>query len=140
MCLGVNVHDLLQGLPDGGAVSFKHEKHNNERGFHPQEILDLAIKNDFLIVEVEADPKIGFHSGDSICVYHGSLHRKGRLKAYMSMAPSVVVGKTAIENGHAVAYDPKTNKYYDPRGHILNDCPVSIDTVFLVFSRRALSI
>ena len=69
------------------------------RGFHIQEILDVAITYGLMLMPIEPYP-----------VSNGRVVNLGedRFENYMKMYPGIVVGES-----HAVAWD--TQKYFDPK-------------------------
>lgn len=135
MCMDVPVQELLDELPDGSEESFPEQDGTKQRrGHHPQELLDQAIARGFALMEIEVDPVIGYGEEELVHVFKDG---EARAKVIMNLGfPSVICGLTSIGNGHAVAYDPGNKIYYDPRGHELHQCPITMDLVFLVLRNK----
>ena len=135
MCLDMPIADILACLPDGSVEVFHHKEHQNERGFHPQELIDVAFGLGFYVMEIEGDPKIGFSQDDRLSIFEVPGFKEERLDKYMRQTRCVVSGRRPRGSGHAVAYDPETKLYYDPAGQgwELNSCPITKDIVFLIF-------
>ena len=135
MAMQIDVSWMLDNLPDGGVKVFNNVILNNTRGFHPQELIDVAFSLGFKVMEIEANPRIGFHTDDMVEALPVAEYRAERLDKYMRQTRCVVSGRRPRGSGHAVAYDPETKLYYDPAGQgwELNSCPITKDIVFLIF-------
>ncbi len=84
------------------------------RSFHPQEFVDLLLEDGYNVTMVELHPHL--KHGTKL-VNHASFLGEDRFFKTLLYGNGVIFG--AVNGiGHAVAWDSKTHKIYDPRGHI----------------------
>lgn len=84
------------------------------RGFHPQEFVDLMLGEGYAMTMIELDPclKHGPH-----VVSHGALLGTDRFYESLAFGDGVIFGTVGEGKGHAVAWNSKELKIYDPRGY-----------------------
>lgn len=133
----LTAYSYVTGLPeetlvarighDGSKIVRKAREPYNHKAFHPQEIID-AIINDFLVVEIHAQPL-----SDEWAVYPPLMASK-RLQKYLDTYNGVVEGWTKGGNFHAVARID--GKFYDPdTGKETELCGFTITEFYLVIPR-----
>jgi len=106
---------------DGGEIVRDSPSPANRRGFHIQEIIDVAWQKGFSVTPIEAKPIGTIGDGKFSPIKMNEM----RFQEYLDDNIGILTGQ-ARRFGHAVAWDGKM--VYDPRGHIISfdDCNVAI--------------
>src|SRR2546423_390829 len=85
---------------------------HNGPDFHIQELIDVAMKFNFMVTPIESNPRIGLSEDDCKHVYDFDM-ASHRLAKYLNEHKGVLTGVFSKKR-HAVAYKDKT--IYDPNG------------------------
>jgi len=83
------------------------------RSFHPQEFIDLLMKDGFAVTMVELYPCLN-HGGQ--LVNHAEFLGEDRFFQSLLYGDGVIFGTTK-SMGHAVAWNREEARIYDPRGY-----------------------
>jgi hypothetical protein len=84
--------------------------HDDERGFHPQELVEWALTKGWAFVEISVD--IGFLEEPNLNM---SFVKRKPLMEYLDNYDAVLTGETLKERKpHAVAWDMSTKRIFDP--------------------------
>ena len=131
MCMDVPVEEVLSRLSqDGSKITFPKRKGFPYRGYHWMEVQAAAFELGFVTMTFEHFGSIGESQEECVPAMDWGIDHK---------RPTVVTGLATSGNGHAVAYDPGTKLYYDPRGYVLKRCPVTHIMSFAIFDLRKVS-
>jgi hypothetical protein len=116
---------------DGSEIKYADLKDpNGRRGFHMQEIIDVATFYGFYVTPIEAIPCSTPGPESLTFEVDFKISPAERLDRYMSGTSGIITGMVNGV-GHAVAWDGA--KCYDPRGRIcdLDDLRMDIDCYWL---------
>lgn len=103
------------------------------KGFHQQELLDVALLMGHSMTVIEAEP-VQLNSLEheyEINKWGMFPSTEARFQFYLNMSPGLIVGK-ARKCWHTVAWDG--DLVYDPNGHIyeLHDCKINVQSFIMV--------
>lgn len=85
-------------------------------GIHPQEVIDVLIKQGVIMVIIEQHPSFVPHNTLNTVSLWDELHREARFRNYIKGRNSVLIGENNQGGPHAVAYDG--DKIFDPASSI----------------------
>lgn len=135
--LKAEVESLIKEIGHDGSMIWRPEKKDplSRRGFHIQELLDVALNHYYLLTEVT--PLAHFDDDDpNVYPVFSSSFAEYRLKKYMSTFNGLVAGMHSLNRPHMVAWvhdkalgdkilDPMDGKSYD-----LKDYPFTIESFY----------
>ena len=131
MVLDVDIKILHEMIGhDGSAVVLSLlPEPARRRGFHLQEVIDCALKSDYMVTPIEVLP-YSTPDGKSEYPIDFQIDNKERLLKYMRNSRGILTG-LGRQWRHAMAWDGK--HVYDPCGYVYNfcDCKIIIDTFWM---------
>jgi len=116
MLLDADPDELIQEIGhDGLEVWWDVVGNSRLRGFHPQELIDCAVARDIPIMTIEVLPCHQNPEGGPPKLVQSPDLCCERLQVYLGLYSGVLTNTT-----HAVAWDHKESKIYDPNGRIID--------------------
>ncbi len=125
MVMGVAVEELIAKVGhDGSEIIHPDLKGPAQRkGFHTQEIIDIALARGFAVTPIEPRPVQTVYGDDEFVLQFD----ENRFHNHLKCCDGILCGK-ARTYWHAVAWNHEEGKIYDPQGRIypLDDCKINI--------------
>jgi hypothetical protein len=133
MVLDIHKWDVIIEIGhDGSEIKNPDAKEPaGRRGFHMQEIIDVAFNRGFAVTPIEAIPCSTYDRSFKFPVDFEINHEK-RFRRYIQSYHGIITGEVNGK-GHAVAWDWLEKKCYDPRGRIcdFDDLRMDIDCFWI---------
>ena len=115
MVLGIGLEDMCNLLGHNGLQRINPlPEPYCFRGFHPAEFIDCLLRKSLSVTMIEVEPKM-IHG--HLVQDHSEFLGTQRFYNALRYGDGVILG-AVNHTGHAVAWDSKSQKVYDPRGFI----------------------
>ena len=119
MVMDCSIEDLEELIGhDGSEIIFpEYREPGNRKGFHMQEVIDVALRMGFTVTPIEVLPRqCVFEDGAGTYTIFTDEEAEKRLRNHFSKGSGIIIGQRRSGLCHAVAWDHNTQTIYDPNG------------------------
>lgn len=135
--IGTNVKQLFEFLGhDGSEIIYPNKTYPwNVRNFHPQELIDVLEKLGWDVITIEGRPTYSPNDPLLETEVFTDQQKNERIMYYLEKYDGVLTGFNVTKKRHAVSWNKKEQKIYDPNGNKYSVILFEIERFYIIKSK-----